>query len=99
MAEEWKPPLANGVKLTAPQAQRPLDELLTSWRVACGSWLQRAQLLLGRGHAKVCILGMTVASGSCARHLSNALHVQISAAIQELTQRQPGGNLLREQPC
>jgi hypothetical protein len=65
VTEEWKPPLANGAEHAASQAQRPLDELLTSWRVACGSWLQRAQLLLGRGHAKVCILEETRALGSC----------------------------------
>lgn len=54
MAEERQSPAANGVKHEDAAEERPVAELLSHWRVACSSWLQRARLLLDRGNAKVC---------------------------------------------
>lgn len=49
-----KPSPAKGVQQEGPDAaSRPAEELLSEWRVACSSWLQRARLLLERGGAKV----------------------------------------------
>jgi len=49
-----KPSPAKGVQQEGlDAASRPAEELLSEWRVACSSWLQRARLLLERGGAKV----------------------------------------------
>lgn len=57
MAEEAaspKPQLADGIQGDGSEAaDRPTGELVSEWRVACSSWLQRSRLLLERGGAKV----------------------------------------------